>query len=134
MGGFQVGRIIQGKITGPASNTTLTCVVCDEDGNIHREVAALVAAVSNVLNLPGLGANSGATTATLPGGEIVIPPGGWIQFDAAAAAQNETLTICIDMWLNYMVEPTWATTGSGGTPSLAPGTVSTGNRFAAVVI
>jgi len=119
----QMARICEGFIEGPASNTTLTMKIYDEDGQEQCNVVSKAAAANNTINIPA--------DITHPD-DMIIPAKGYVEFETGAAAQTETLIVAIGMWISRNVEPTWATTGSGGTPSLAPPSISTSSRMVLV--
>ncbi len=127
----QLARIVQCAVIGPASVTsTLIITVFDEDGMEYGRLFNCLAGASNVGRLPSIGSGGTATGNIANSTGLVLPAGATLAFDGSVAIQNETLTVGIVLeLLNLPTVPTWATTGSAGTPSLAASTISAANTL-----
>jgi len=106
----------------------------DEDGAVSTPLINIAAGATNVGALPSIGASATTTGNTANSLGLIIGPGQAFYIAGNAAALNETLTISIVLLLSTNVEPTWATTGSAGTPSLAANTISAANTMQAVIM
>ena len=119
------------RAIGPASvGATLNIRVLDEDSAIHNVLSVLVAGADNNVHLPAIGTAPSATSNLAQSSGIILAPGQYLAVNASAALQTETLTVAVTLELfNLETEPTWDTTGSTGTPSLAASTISTANTL-----
>ena len=130
----QVARLVSVRALGPASNTTLAITSCDEDAAISAYMAYISAGVARIVNIPSVGtASTSHDNQIMSDGEF-FGPGQIVSINSAAALQNETLTVAVVLLLSTPTAPTWDTTGSGGTPSLAASTISAANTLQLVVI
>jgi len=129
----QIARVISIRVYGTASATEVCSVrIQDEDGADMAVMAYVAAAASTVVELPSTGANaSGSGNIANTVGRI-IGSGSFLTSAASVAVQNETLTVAVTLELfNVPTIPTWDTTGSAGTPSLAASTISAANTLTA---
>jgi len=130
----QVGILVQASMVGAASAAATAEAKCmDEDGALTAYWGYVAAGASRVINFPTIGTAPTHNNVTNTQ-NAVLGPGQIISFTTGTALQNETLTVGIVLLLSTSTAPTWDTTGSGGTPSLAASTVSAANTLQAVVM
>ena len=131
----QVGKILACTVTGTASaGSTLSAFRQDEDGNNVAKLGAMAAGASRTLALPTVGAVATTNDNVVETNEMLFGPGEFLTFPTTAALLNETETVAIVLLLSTPTIPTWDTTGSAGTPSLAASTISAANTLQAVVM
>jgi len=131
----QVARLVAYRAVGTASaGATLVTQVEDEDGSFLSRLANIPAAASRSVNLPTIGTAANAEGCMTTSEGYLLGPGEYILSTSSAALQNETLTVAVVLLLSTPTEPTWDTTGSGGTPSLAASTISAANTIQAVLM
>ncbi len=130
MNAGQVGKIVQVYQKGSASATCVTQIwVHDEDGANQCMLKYTAAAANQENHLPLAG---GTTYADSNG--LLIGPGQFLAFLSSVVLNTETQTVGVALLLSTPVEPTWDTTGSVGTPSLAASTISAANTLQAVYL
>jgi len=130
----QVARLLHMKICGPAQAGSATTIgIYDEDVAECGLLGYVGATASVFVTLPSIG-GAPAHSNYMNSMGLLLGPGESLGVTASAADNTQTLTIGIVLLLSTPVEPTWGTTGSGGTPSLAASTISAANTLQAVVV
>jgi len=128
-----IAKLVGGQVVGTASaGATLVGYVYDEDGAILMKLCANAAAANSVAHFPQIGTTStAATTSNNVANSVglLLGPGMYIGFISSVSIAAETLSVGISLLMSQKVEPTWNTTGSGGTPTLADSTISEANTF-----
>lgn len=131
----QVAKLVQVYAEGTASaGSSLSSDILDEDGAQAVRVAYVAAGATREFKLPSIGSAATAHGNIADTNGMIIGPGQFLIIDASAALQTETLKVGVTLLLSTSTEPTWDTTGSAGTPSLAASTISAANTMVAVVM
>ena len=131
----QVCRFVCAYVAGTASaGATLNCSIYDEDGGQGPYIATVGAGATRELSLPTTGTAVPTSSGLINNTDLVIPPGAFLRFASSAALQNETQTVYVCFLMSGSTEPTWDTTGSAGTPSLAASTISVANTLQLVAM
>ena len=129
-----VGIIQAMYVRGALSAATLEVYRYDEDGAQMGLWASVAAGATRQINLPSIGSAASATNNPPNTTDTKLGPGEILAATTSAALQTETLTVGVVILLSAPTEPTWDTTGSAGTPSLAASTISAANTMQMVAM
>lgn len=113
----------------------MTAQVLDEDGAEDATLVSIAAGITRIGRIPspgGIATTNNNLTSSEKG--YILGPGQYLIAISNVALQNETLTVGIVLLLSTPTQPTWDTTGSAGTPSLAASTISAANTLQAVLM
>jgi len=131
----QVAKVVRLYVQGTASATaTLFGYVFDEDTAGVSFIGSVPAGASRTFHLPSIGSGAVAHNNVADTTNMILGPGEYLVAVSSVAIQNEAQTVGVVLLLSTPTEPTWDTTGSAGTPSLAASTISAANTLQAVVM